>query len=1722
MIKKGKNKNFLFWIFVIFLILPLVSRAQNVSVLGKDILLREYLFPISSYMESGNLISKLGAECEQFKAYNDADYSDCANLTQTGNIRKLADNKNVLATENAKFSYKLTVKQQGNYVFKINVANDLDNFSKLTRQQIDYILTDTGADLESLLAYLGEGISTNDLSLISTRDVQKYQLYRSMVFSVYVDGEAEADKKGFIFVKNTDPSQKQEGVIKVGNLIPGDHVFYLHYLSDYYYDFGGKVLPDFLNNFKNADLNKDSKLDTNPIIYAAGINSMTPTDDVIGIRIYTNNEHKDIMSWYQENVINASADVESITIDGYKAVRDERTVYVNAANLKETPTATGTVKQFFTNIYVMAYNQAAPPSTANIFNQMLNNWKFNTNIESAEIKDKLRRDMTRLVDLNTIDDLIKSYYAAHGKYPTLEAGTFVKEHTISTWPSWQATLGNQLGSGLPVDPLNIMTADNRKTYDCNSEDPLERANCVNICTRDKQYKPLTGCPLDQQCIHDEYCSICPVPYDSETCWDQINSKFAYTTYANCEDDAKLNGAFNLGGTKCEDQIVKPEVYDGAYVYQYTSLDNGKSYRLNYRLEYTEKEVCSPNQCYFDNGDDDPANDCYNPGGCLASCNDASGNGVIEDSECSFPQYKNTYCYLGNWRKSCGDGFIQQQCGEICDPNVALPEGQSWCDLQYGQQDWYNEENIKPACTAECKLEGLSYTPLPYSPQTEVISCGGFCSDQVTQAKYGERCDEGSAPAPLKRLEEGGLGGISETSQYMCSGKVGGKPIIFDGIACSGYASWDATAYSSCPPDSIWVSKLSETNTLVALGGFKVSYNFNLEKSGSYAFKITTANYGDDLTQLTTDQINYLFELKKSGQPDLYNLIDDGGLTIPEYGEIPTIEPQKYSLLRSLIYSVYLDGENEQNRKGFIIAPATNQDKRQAGTISLGVLNPGSHTIYLHFVGDNFYLPFAGLTLPDYINNFSNTDSNGDTTLDINPLIFSTEIFSPELNVGSCKTYGGWCGDSMVQLDFGEQCDIKGYVAPTPIETVNIVKNSGFEKIFSPWEIVDGKANLDDTAAFAGRYSVEVNSRTSTLVWLKQFNNFFANKPYRISMRIKPIGGLLKAASFQTGDQTKGEVWTDADKIFFPAPKLIDQKGGWDLYQTDFTPTQNGFKFRIVFITAADTDFNIDEVKITPLDTAVRPQYQCGNDYVTKKVCQFKGGYCGDGRVQSAFGETCDDRVGLSCASGEGCGPTGSCVAGICQSDNCNDICKSTYCGDGLIQPTNSLGTHEICDYGSDPYCAIDCQHIKMGGTCDSTKPCVINASCSIRNFGDTKTLCLGARGSLGCRSNNDCILGYYCDKISTKCEPEISTYLRYHPESETTLTLPEPPYTTDIKYNISNTKCPSFNFITTSEGTILILDSCTGLLWNSADSINKPNWTFKEAEEIGCGEANRLPSITELYSLVKQTNTGLYADKEALRLCPLKCAYDQNKTNLCSDCADDNYLYWSSTCVDRDPSGVCYKALAVNFKYGSIEEYDAGMGFKVHCLKETKCGNGSLEQGEACEFYQGFTCEGGQNAGQSCQTDADCPGSTCLTKLIEQTIKKKCTEFGYDAGFLHCDPATCTFRLENCLYFSRANKTCQEICQGQKTLACKAVGLNTDLASDYYNIPNQEFIIADDSKMMGIDAGGNCVVQNIPGSSQTDYCNYRFVDRESNCYDTATGQIAPFRSEYSYCNCEEK
>ncbi len=202
--------------------------------------------------------------------------------------------------------------------------------------------------------------------------------------------------------------------------------------------------------------------------------------DAIAIRALPNPDHYSPLTWYKKN-IKLQGSPQALTVDGYEAVRDGRTVYVNAANVVDD--------NFYTNIYIISYNQEATDATVDIFGQILSHWKFNINInqsgncsKTAEkncsksedcptneycLSEKARviRDTKRLSDLADMNIALDNYKNKNSKFPTMSAGSYLPNQTLSVWPSWRETLGKLLGIIPPLDPINKLGACSNANFD---------------------------------------------------------------------------------------------------------------------------------------------------------------------------------------------------------------------------------------------------------------------------------------------------------------------------------------------------------------------------------------------------------------------------------------------------------------------------------------------------------------------------------------------------------------------------------------------------------------------------------------------------------------------------------------------------------------------------------------------------------------------------------------------------------------------------------------------------------------------------------------------------------------------------------------------------------------------------------------------------------------------------------------------------------------------------------------------------------------------------------------------------------------------------------------------------------------------------------------------------------------------------------------------------------
>ncbi len=364
--------------------------------------------------------------------------------------------------------------------------------------------------------------------------------------------------------------------------------------------------------------------------------------DAIAIRVVPNPDRMPPLLWYRNNVPNPGAPVP-LEIDGYPAVRDGRTVYVAATNYAPEAGA------LYSNIYLISHSEAAGEKVQAVFEEFLQEFRFNSNIADDETRAQLRRDMRRANDLYAIRLNLEQYRLRTGSYPNFEAGSYLPNTTYSTWPSWQTTLGNLLGTALPVDPRNQFIG-------------------------------------------------CEAPFDGSTCWDQTARQFA------CPPQAYVYG-YRATGSGATYQLFANYEYKGPGNWQSVTLQQQSGDQC---FNFAFSDVSDPDgdgiltgadNCEFEHNPDQTDSDADGIGDACDLCPNDPTNDRDSDGICGNIDNCPT---IGNPSQAdLDDDGIGDACDfQGCGNNVT--EGSEVCDGQSG---------IGPfqSCSADCRsVIQLSY------------------------------------------------------------------------------------------------------------------------------------------------------------------------------------------------------------------------------------------------------------------------------------------------------------------------------------------------------------------------------------------------------------------------------------------------------------------------------------------------------------------------------------------------------------------------------------------------------------------------------------------------------------------------------------------------------------------------------------------------------------------------------------------------------------------------------------------------------------------------------------------------------------------------------------------------------------------------------------------------------------------------------------------------------
>ena len=482
--------------------------------------------------------------------------------------------------------------------------------------------------------------------------------------------------------------------------------------------------------------------------------------DAIAIRIFDNANNLSPRTWYAQN-IGAKRSLQSLLVDGYDAVRDNRTVYVAAANITSCQSISAESNCLKPIMVIISFNQNISNETVDIFGQILANWRFNQNInsqpgvcsnsggnlsclsdrdcQSGQICDSLKarvvRDTKRLIDLSAMKTKLEQYRQTYQRYPSLESGTYLVNKTLSVWPSWQKTLAVKMKTALPVDPINRLGTspsgynqitgwneqqrsfattwptlpENSRVYQYELINNTRYTLCANFETNYQNITnyacannytnqgPIINCPVMRGTAGQAFSAYAEI-FDNEG--DTINSIINHNQLSGW---SHLNVQLVNSGRQLKISAATAGP-DGRYDLILNTSDS---------LGATSTKTCSIiiGHGLCGNNLIDPNEDCEGDLGVAANAHDSSPN----------KQYScNQYCkFTGGW---CGDNIIQNGQNftvnrEQCDGNngIATKTNDSGPNRQYACH-----ESISPnACT---------FT-------------GGYCGDHIIQTSANTQINE---------------------------------------------------------------------------------------------------------------------------------------------------------------------------------------------------------------------------------------------------------------------------------------------------------------------------------------------------------------------------------------------------------------------------------------------------------------------------------------------------------------------------------------------------------------------------------------------------------------------------------------------------------------------------------------------------------------------------------------------------------------------------------------------------------------------------------------------------------------------------------------------------------------------------------------------------------------------------------------------------------------------
>ncbi|HQF56888.1 MAG TPA: hypothetical protein PK831_00040 [Candidatus Magasanikbacteria bacterium] len=546
-------------------------------------------------------------------------------------------------------------------------------------------------------------------------------------------------------------------------------------------------------------------------------------DDVLGIQIFENEQgfESSAASWYASYFPEAPAPT-NITISSgkrsYEGVKEGNNYYINAQNIVQE---NGDFVAY-NNILAFSVNEGATQDTLNVLAQIIDSLALNLNVNDfgycltdglvgitklpmdpkiqAAISDvscssdfdcrdtngnplkgtngicsnaetKFFRDIKRLEDINTIQEALDKYFVEHpvSSYDfkaDLKGGTYIPGYTVSTWPSWNNTLGSYLKDYLSTDRLPLGEIN---TWTACTDINAESQTCWNAT------ESTYSCPAYSHVFEYEYVSSTgsyllhsPLEFLS------VDSRYAsgINTSRFTEDPYCKGESFSLKAGVCGDGIIQPgsgEECDPPGSKKigtegYINTQYGNCNYEGYNKECLSDAYCLDFSVFGDNGvekivpHDSQTKVCQTSNGGVVYNSDL----VSDDNRYPFVCLNDDYCKIGTpfmgdvAFQTFGEGLSGQPAGSNMDFK---------CDTLANAT--YFVKNVPPAqcigavigrnvacdtnqsavstCNSNCKVE-LGICQSYQTCGNGIVEIGEACDDGALNGQYGQCADENSKKA----------------------------------------------------------------------------------------------------------------------------------------------------------------------------------------------------------------------------------------------------------------------------------------------------------------------------------------------------------------------------------------------------------------------------------------------------------------------------------------------------------------------------------------------------------------------------------------------------------------------------------------------------------------------------------------------------------------------------------------------------------------------------------------------------------------------------------------------------------------------------------------------------------------------------------------------------------------------------------------------------------------